>query len=106
MVDFAIDCWKKVNPDQEVPQHFTEKRSKVVTRLRELEKLTEPILALIMKEEISQEIAKTRDARQLLEYLQKNHGVRIFTYCQQALRFTNNTSLFFASLSIVYRRYG
>lgn len=75
MVDFAIDCWKKVNPDQEVPQDFIEKRLKVVTRLRELEKLTEPILALIMKEEISQEIAKTRDARQLLEYLQKNHGV-------------------------------
>ena len=75
MVDFAIDFWKRLNQDQEVPQEFLEKRQKVLARLRELEQATAPIIALITKEEVSQEIAKTRDARQLLEFLQKNHGV-------------------------------
>lgn len=88
MVDFAIDFWKRLNPDQEVPQEFLDKRQKVLAKLRELEQATSPVIALITKEEVSQEIAKTRDVRQLLEYLQKNHGVSLNTPSNLGLTLT------------------
>jgi hypothetical protein len=75
MVDFAIDVFKKLHPNEETPQHFFEKRGKVVTELKELEKLTETVLAIITKDEVTQEVSKTRDPRQLFESLQQNHGV-------------------------------
>lgn len=77
MVDFAIDVWQQLNPDQIPPDQFMENRIKVVKQLKELESVTRPILELLTNEAISQEIAKARDVRQLLDYLQKNHGVII-----------------------------
>ncbi|XP_015790911.1 eukaryotic translation initiation factor 3 subunit E [Tetranychus urticae] len=74
MVDFAIDVWQQLNPDQIPPDQFMENRIKVVKQLKELESVTRPILELLTNEAISQEIAKARDVRQLLDYLQKNHG--------------------------------
>ena len=76
MVDFAIDNYKKLHQGEEAPEHFFEKRRKVVTELKELEKLTEPALAIITKDEVSQEISNTRDTRVLMENLMNNHGVR------------------------------
>lgn len=37
---------------------------------------TEPILAMFMNPEVTRQIQSSRDSRQLLDYLTKNHGLK------------------------------
>lgn len=75
MVDFAIDVYQRLNPDDKVPQFLYDKRQEVVGQLKHLQMLTDPIIDIFSSEEVSAEIEKSRDSRLLLEFLQEKHDV-------------------------------
>jgi translation initiation factor 3 subunit E len=75
MVDFAIDVHQNLYPDQSPPEAFIEKRQRVVAELRDLQKATDTVLNIIIKDEVQAVIATSRDSRQLFEHLQNEHGL-------------------------------
>jgi translation initiation factor 3 subunit E len=75
MVDFAIDVYQRLYANDKPPQSLYDKRQEVVGQLRQLQTVTEPVLEIILKPEVSGEIEKSRDSRQLLELLQTKHDV-------------------------------
>src|SRR5687767_3345547 len=74
MIDFEIDVQKRLFPEKE-PTDLLEKRQEVLSRLKDLQKETTQILEIILEEDVRKEIEKARDTRQLLEFLEKQHGV-------------------------------
>ena len=76
MVDFAIDVYKRLNPNDNAPPYLYDKRQEVVSNLKQLQSVTEPVFEIFLKPEVSAEIEKSRDSRQLFELLQSKHGVR------------------------------
>jgi len=77
MVDFAMDVFKNLYPDKEVPLGLKDKRTDVVAELKRLQAETEPIIKIFEDEEIANSIQNTRDGRQLYEYLSKNRGFKM-----------------------------
>ncbi|KAL9981461.1 hypothetical protein ACROYT_G010167 [Oculina patagonica] len=76
MVDFAMDVFKNLYPDQDVPEELVEKRTEVVTQLKYLQAQTEPIVKCFEDPEFNNQIQTTRDGRQLFDYLEMNHGIK------------------------------
>nr|CAG4643868.1 EOG090X0491 [Lepidurus arcticus] len=76
MVDFSMDVHRVLYPDQEIPLALTDKRSAVVEQLRKLQAETKPVLAVFMDPEVTKQIQASRDSRQLMDYLTKNHGLK------------------------------
>lgn len=76
MVDFAMDEYRKLYPDQEVPQSLKEKRQAVVADLKKQQSDTEPITKLfddaVVLEKIKAEIARGGGGEDLFEFLSKN----------------------------------
>lgn len=77
MVDFAMDVFKTLYPDQEVPQRMKDKRNDVVLKLKQLQTDTEPITLIFEDEATIKQMEASRDSRQLLEYLSKNSGFQM-----------------------------
>jgi len=75
MVDFAIEVYHKYHDGKEPPEEFLDKRYKVVNELKELQKLTDPILSILMKEDVTKQIESLNEGKQLFEYVAQNHGV-------------------------------
>ena len=75
MIDFVIDIHARLHPEGETPETLKDRRQEVVSQLRQLQSQTEPVLALLAEPEVSAEIQKARDTRQLLEYLERNYEV-------------------------------
>jgi translation initiation factor 3 subunit E len=57
-------------------QTLKDKRTVVVEQLKKMQAETEPILAMFMNPEVTRQIQSSRDSRQLLDYLTKNHGLK------------------------------
>ena len=76
MVDFVIDVHKSLYPDREVPQNFKEQRQEVVENFKKLQHDTEPLVKILMEPEMTRQIQNSRDSKQLLEYLVKNHNFK------------------------------
>ncbi len=74
MVDFVMDVHKSLYPDQEVPATLKEKRTVVVENFKKLQNETEPILKIFVDPEVTRQIQNSRDSKQLLDYLMKNHN--------------------------------
>ena len=53
-----------------------DKRAVVVEQLKKMQAETEPILAMFMNPEVTRQIQSSRDSRQLLDFLTKNHGLK------------------------------
>ncbi len=51
-----------------------DKRQKVVETFKKLQSETEPILKIFVDPEVTRQIQSTRDSKQLLDYLMKNHS--------------------------------
>ena len=75
MVDFALDVYQKLFSEQAVPDEFLQKRSKIVAELKDLQKSTEPILTILMKEDVAEQIETGPEGKVLFDYCAKNHGV-------------------------------
>ncbi|XP_043544679.1 eukaryotic translation initiation factor 3 subunit E isoform X2 [Chiloscyllium plagiosum] len=76
MVDFAMDVYKNLYPDKEIPQALREKRTTVVAQLKQLQSETEPIVKMFEDPETTRQMQSTRDGRMLFDYLADKHGFR------------------------------
>lgn len=77
MVDFAMDVYKNLYPNKDLPNEFYEKRSSVVAHLKRLHAETEPIIKMFENEEVAKMVQSARDGKQLFEYLSQKHGVKM-----------------------------
>uniref|UniRef100_A0A3P9PIW4 Eukaryotic translation initiation factor 3 subunit E n=1 Tax=Poecilia reticulata TaxID=8081 RepID=A0A3P9PIW4_POERE len=76
MVDFAMDVYKNLYPDKEIPHSLREKRSNVVAQLKQLQSETEPIVKMFEDPETTRQMQSTRDGRMLFDYLSEKHNFR------------------------------
>ncbi|XP_016419129.1 eukaryotic translation initiation factor 3 subunit E-B isoform X2 [Sinocyclocheilus rhinocerous] len=76
MVDFAMDVYKNLYSDKEIPHSLREKRTTVVAQLKQLQSETEPIVKMFEDPETQRQMQSTRDGRMLFEYLADKHGFR------------------------------
>merc|ERR1719290_446057 len=73
MVDFAMDVFRQLYKDKEVPKELKEKRTAVVAELKRQQQAVQPITEILGKEEVMKQIETSRDGRQLFETLAKDH---------------------------------
>lgn len=73
MVDFAMDVYKRLYPDKEIPQILKHKRAEVLSQLSNLQADTEPIFAIFLDPEVHRQIQASRDSKQLVEFLTSNY---------------------------------
>ncbi|XP_052474787.1 eukaryotic translation initiation factor 3 subunit E-A isoform X2 [Carassius gibelio] len=76
MVDFAMDVYRNLYPDKEIPNSLREKRTEVVAQLKQLQSETEPIVKVFEDPETMRQMQSTRDGRMLFDYLADKHGFR------------------------------
>uniref|UniRef100_A0A672SY60 Eukaryotic translation initiation factor 3 subunit E n=1 Tax=Sinocyclocheilus grahami TaxID=75366 RepID=A0A672SY60_SINGR len=76
MVDFAMDVYKNLYSDKDIPHSLREKRTTVVAQLKQLQSETEPIVKMFEDPETQRQMQSTRDGRMLFEYLADKHGFR------------------------------
>ncbi|XP_029447760.1 eukaryotic translation initiation factor 3 subunit E isoform X2 [Rhinatrema bivittatum] len=76
MVDFAMDVYKNLYSDKEIPHSLREKRTTVVAQLKQLQAETEPIVKMFEDPETTRQMQSTRDGRMLFDYLADKHGFR------------------------------
>ncbi|XDV40629.1 hypothetical protein PO909_009673 [Leuciscus waleckii] len=76
MVDFAMDVYRNLYPDKEIPSSLREKRTEVVAQLKQLQADTEPIVKVFEDPETMRQMQSTRDGRMLFDYLADKHGFR------------------------------
>ncbi|KAI4904056.1 hypothetical protein NFI96_033878 [Prochilodus magdalenae] len=76
MVDFAMDVYKSLFSDKEIPNSLREKRTAVVAQLKQLQSETEPIVKMFEDPETTRQMQSTRDGRMLFDYLADKHGFR------------------------------
>ncbi|CAB3990134.1 eukaryotic translation initiation factor 3 subunit E [Paramuricea clavata] len=79
MVDLAMDVFKRIHPDEEIPEGLIEKRAEVVKELKQLEEKSEPVTKLFQDEEFLEKAQTSRDGKHLFEYIQKEKGVEYET---------------------------
>lgn len=75
MVDFAIEVYANLHAGAKPPQEFLDKRAKVVAELSELNKASADVVAFFLRDDLQQQLHQLRDNRQLLEILEKEHGI-------------------------------
>uniref|UniRef100_A0A8C5E9Q5 Eukaryotic translation initiation factor 3 subunit E n=1 Tax=Gouania willdenowi TaxID=441366 RepID=A0A8C5E9Q5_GOUWI len=75
MVDFAMDVYSHLYPDQEIPHSLKDKRNTVVAQLKQLQSETEPIVKMFEDPETTKQMQSTRDGRMLFDYLSEKHNV-------------------------------
>ena len=76
MVDYTMDVHNTLYPDQETPAKLVEKRQTVVEKFKQLQAATDPILKIFTDPEVTRQIQSSRDSKQLLEFLTKNHNFK------------------------------
>lgn len=74
MVDFAVDCYKNLNPDEDVPEHLIEKRVLIVEELVELSNSVSPFIDLFEKEDVKKLLETDRDHTIILDHLRTNYS--------------------------------
>merc|ERR1719423_240813 len=73
MVDFAMDVFRQLYKDKEVPKELKDKRVTVVSELKSLQSAVVPITTILEDPHVTEQIQNSRDGRQLFETLQKDH---------------------------------
>ncbi|KAG7317214.1 hypothetical protein KOW79_019512 [Hemibagrus wyckioides] len=76
MVDFAMDVYKNLYADRDIPHALKEKRAAVVAQLKQLQSETEPIVKMFEDPETTRQMQSTRDGRMLFDYLADKHNFR------------------------------
>lgn len=69
MVDYAIDIWNQLYPNEPVPEEMKVKRGQVVSQLQELQNEVEKILIIISNDEVMKKTETMRDSKSLINYL-------------------------------------
>eukprot|EP00041_Stephanoeca_diplocostata_P010358 m.164917 g.164917 ORF g.164917 m.164917 type:complete len:459 (-) comp18117_c1_seq1:244-1620(-) len=74
MVDYAIEVFKMLNPDDEVPESFSVKREEVVKEFSKQQTANERIVQLLTSEEVQADIQSMQaDGAALRQYLEEKH---------------------------------
>merc|ERR1719462_95769 len=73
MVDFAMDVFRQLYDDKDVPKELKDKRVSVVAELKSLQSAVVPITTILEDSHVTEQIQNSRDGRQLFETLQKDH---------------------------------
>ena len=60
MVDFAMECYRNLHPDEQVPEELVDKRGKIVEELVELTDQVSPFIDLFDKEDVKKLIETDR----------------------------------------------
>merc|ERR1712033_146591 len=76
MVDFAMDVFRQLYHDKEVPKELRDKRVTVVSELKSLQSAVVPITQILEDKNVTEQIQNSRDGRQLFETLQKDHAFK------------------------------
>jgi len=76
MVDFAMDVYQSLYPNEDVPALLKDKRALVVDELKKLQAETELVVKVFEDPDFEVQIKQTKDSRQLFDYLQKNHNIK------------------------------
>merc|ERR1712193_138210 len=74
MVDYAMDVYRQLYPDRDIPQNLTDKRVEVVSKLKSLHETTAGIMELFEKPEVVTLVQSSRDGRMLFETLQRDYN--------------------------------
>merc|ERR1719153_1933075 len=77
MVDFAMDVFRQLYHDKEVPKELRDKRVTVVSELKSLQSAVVPITTILEDPHVTEQIQNSRDGRQLFETLQKDHKFKV-----------------------------
>jgi len=88
MVDYAMDVYRQLYPDRDIPRNLTEKRVEVVSKLKSLQESTGSIMELFENPEVVTLVQNSRDGRALFETLQREHNFQpemveqLYTYAK------------------------
>lgn len=77
MVDYIIDIRKLLYPNEPVPTDMKERRQHVVGQLQALQAQLEPILNMLVDDEVMKSMENMRDSKTLINYLSKEFQVMI-----------------------------
>ncbi|KAH9925371.1 eukaryotic translation initiation factor 3 subunit 6 [Epithele typhae] len=75
MVDYAVNLFEQLHPEEEVPKEFTDKRDKAVLTNEQLQQAAQAVLDVIEKPEVAQ--ALRQDKNQNLQFLRDNYNVTV-----------------------------
>merc|ERR1711872_1035584 len=67
MVDFAMDVFRQLYHDKEVPKELRDKRVTVVSELKSLQSAVVPITTILEDPHVTEQIQNSRDGRQLCQ---------------------------------------
>ncbi|EDV23058.1 uncharacterized protein TRIADDRAFT_50473 [Trichoplax adhaerens] len=77
MVDFAMDVHKKLYPEMEVPESFRDKRTEVVSELKNFREKCTPVVEVFSSDEDFMKLLQDhRDGRYLFDYLSRKHNIQ------------------------------
>jgi len=74
MVDFTMDVYTMLHPDQEPPEALQGKRAEVVQKLTSLQEKSTKIIEMFQKDDVAAIVEKNRDSQQLWDYLLERYG--------------------------------
>lgn len=75
MVDFAIDVHKQLKKTEEAPKELMEKREVVVAEMKQLQASSTAVTEFMIRDDVQELIASSRDNRQLVDVLSSKHGL-------------------------------
>ncbi|CAG7846791.1 Eukaryotic translation initiation factor 3 subunit E {ECO:0000255/HAMAP-Rule:MF_03004} Short=eIF3e {ECO:0000255/HAMAP-Rule:MF_03004} [Serendipita indica DSM 11827] len=75
MVDFTVQLFQQLYPDEEIPQEFADKRDQALQKAEQLETDAQVVLEVIEREEVAQ--ALRQDKIQNLHYLKENYNLTL-----------------------------
>lgn len=75
MVDFALDVYQRIHPDQEVPEEYLERRENVVAQMKEMKKATGLIMEVFGRDDVTELINSGPEPKALFDYVATNHGI-------------------------------
>uniref|UniRef100_A0A8P4KHH1 Eukaryotic translation initiation factor 3 subunit E n=1 Tax=Dicentrarchus labrax TaxID=13489 RepID=A0A8P4KHH1_DICLA len=82
MVDFAMDVYKNLYADKEIPHSLREKRSTVVAQLKQLQSETEPIVKMFEDPETTRQMQSTRSDQLVKEHFRQEYLDTLYRYAK------------------------
>lgn len=73
MVDFTIDVFHSLHPDEEPPKSLALKRNEVVRQLTILQEKSSQVIELFSRKDVAEVVEKNRDGQQLWDYLLEHY---------------------------------
>merc|ERR1719430_264010 len=79
MIDYKSDLCKLVYPDKEVPPEWEEDKVQVVREFNYFNEEMKPLILLFANEEVKEQVQKSRDSKQLVDFLVSRFGFKLET---------------------------